>query len=394
MLARPTTRARTSIRTSAGTDDPHMVTPSRIGLAIRRRRLTRKDLAVAVDVDDKTVRRWLDGSFTPTNENLARLSEFLRFPIDFFSGHDLEEIDPSQPSFRARRTSRRLLSAATQSAALAFEIERVLVEELRFRLPPKNIPELPVLHTGEPEAAAAWVREQWGLRDRPIKSVIGLLERNGVRVFSLPADLIDGKVSAFCVENKEGTPFVLLNTRDAFSGDRTRFDAAHELGHLVMHRRAPEIGPEQEPEADQFASAFLMPRDSVLRVADRAEASIECLQWLKLKWGVSVAALARRLRDLNVFSERQYKRVCIELSRYGRKREPNPIRGEASRLIPKILGELRGEGGVSMLAALTLLHENELGEYLFGLTMTVVESPDDPPAEARSSDIRPRLSLV
>lgn len=373
-----------------------MVTPSRIELAIKRRRHTRRDLAVALGVDDKTVRRWLDGSSTPTHENLERIAEFLRFPIDFFGGHELEEISPTQPSFRARRASRRLLSAATQSASLAFELERVFVEELRFRLPPLNVPELPDAHTNDPEGAASWVREQWGLRDRPIKSIVGLLEKNGIRVFSLPADLIEGKVSAFCVENQRGTPFVLLNTRDAFSGERTRFDAAHELGHVVLHRRSPEIGPEQEPEADSFASAFLMPKESILRVAHEAEPSIENLQHLKLRWGVSIAALARRLRDLSVFSERQYTRVCIQLSRYGRKREPNPIRGEGSKLLPKILDAVRDEGGLSMLAALACMHEEDLNEYLFGLALTAVDSARAPSAGERpvGRSGKPRLSLV
>ncbi len=56
------------------------------------------------------------------------------------------------------------------------------------------------------------------------------------------------------------------------SGERGRFDAAHELGHLVLHgehedpRREDEISqrPCAEAEANRFAAAFLMPRSSVL----------------------------------------------------------------------------------------------------------------------------------
>jgi Zn-dependent peptidase ImmA (M78 family) len=365
--------------------------PARIEFAVVRRRLSKRDVAVALGIDEKTVRRWIAGTSEPTEENLARLAELLSFPVDFFTGSDLEFVDYSRPSFRARRTSKRLLNAAAQSASIAFEIERVLVEELRFKLPPLNIPELPQMYHGDPESAATWVRERWGLRDRPIKSVIGLLESNGIRAFSLPADIIEGKVSAFCVENERGTPFVLLNTRDAYSGERTRFDAAHELGHIIMHRHLPEISSDEEPAADAFAAAFLMPRDSVLEAAVRVDASVECLQRLKVRWGVSVAALARRLYDLRVFTESQYTRLCIDLARFGRKKEPNPIRGEASKLLPKVLSELRAEGGLTLLSGLTLLHEHELNEYLFGLAMTVV-STSSPHSDSRR--VKSHLSIV
>ncbi|MFV8750547.1 XRE family transcriptional regulator [Nannocystaceae bacterium ST9] len=344
--------------------------------------MSMREVGVALGLDEKTVSRWIHGGRTPSPDNLARLSELLSFPVEFFSGPDLEIVDDTRPSFRSRRTSRRLLHAASQSASIAFEIERVLTEELRFKLPPRAIPDLPENYKHDPESAAAWVRGQWGLRDRSIRSVVGLLESSGVRVFSLPADIVEGKVSAFCVENEHGTPFILLNTRDAYSGERTRFDAAHELGHIVMHRQSREILGNEEEEADTFAAAFLMPRESVLRVADRVEPNIETLQILKLHWGVSVAALARRLLDLKVFNEKQYRRLCIDLARRGRKTEPNPIRGEVSKLLPKLLAELRPEGGLSMLSALTCLYEQELNEYLFGLAMTIV---DPIPAQPRLS---------
>lgn len=374
-----------------------MLTPSRLGLAIRRRRLTRRDFARALGVDERTVRRWLEGESEPTADNLDKAAALLGFPVDFFEAHDLEEVDPSQPSFRSRRASKRLLSAATQSASIAFEIERILVDELRFRLPPLDIPDLPQAYIRCPESAATWVREQWGLRDRPIKSVVGLLERKGVRVFSLPSDIIEGRVSAFCVENQRGTPFVLLNTRDAFSGERTRFDAAHELGHIVMHRSVHELGNGEGPEdeADAFAAAFLIPEGSVRRVAHLVEPSIEALQTLKLRWGVSVSALARRLRDLDIFTTRQYGRVNIELSRFGRKKEPNPIPGEGSRMLPRILRDLRNEGGVSLLAGLARMRVDEMNEYLFGLALVPVESATNPSRrQGPTASGKPQLTLV
>jgi len=37
--------------------------------------------------------------------------------------------------------------------------------------------------------------------------------------------------------------------------ERSRFDAAHELGHLILHRHTGSAHPRAESEADAFASA-------------------------------------------------------------------------------------------------------------------------------------------
>lgn len=364
-----------------------MLNTSRLEHAIRRRKTTRSNLAARIGVHPKAIQRWLDGSCEPTPENYALLAEHLEFPADFFEApSDLEPVDHTMPSFRARRASRRLLDAASEAAAVAFELERVLVEELRFRLPVRDVPEI----EAEPDVAAACVRQRWGLRDRPVRSMVALLETKGVRVFSLPADIVEGKVSAFCVENAAGTPFVLLNTRDASSGERTRFDCAHELGHLVMHRRLGTFGDAAEREADRFAAEFLMPRSSIVACRGIFAPTVTSLARAKTKWGVSVAALARRLRDLEIFSERQYRGICIDLARRGRKNEPNPLRGESSRLIPKIRRALEAEGGLSVLAERVLLHEAELREYLFGLAVMAFDGG----GRTSPQRDRPRLELV
>ena len=45
--------------------------------------------------------------------------------------------------------------------------------------------------------------------------------------------------------------------------DRSRFDAAHELGHLVLHSPEEAGSKDAETQAHQFAAAFLMPADDI-----------------------------------------------------------------------------------------------------------------------------------
>ena len=49
-----------------------------------------------------------------------------------------------------------------------------------------------------------------------------------------------------------------------------RFDAAHELGHLVLHsddKNVLENMKDKEHEADRFASSFLMPKEAFVVMA-------------------------------------------------------------------------------------------------------------------------------
>ncbi|MFD5336500.1 MULTISPECIES: ImmA/IrrE family metallo-endopeptidase [Streptomyces] len=61
------------------------------------------------------------------------------------------------------------------------------------------------------------------------------------------------EVDAFSFWDGE-IPFVLLSTEK--TAERGRFDAAHELGHLVLHgeEQMPH-GPQAEAEAHRFAAA-------------------------------------------------------------------------------------------------------------------------------------------
>ncbi|MCL7679276.1 ImmA/IrrE family metallo-endopeptidase, partial [Klebsiella pneumoniae] len=101
---------------------------------------------------------------------------------------------------------------------------------------------------------------------------------------------------------KDDVPYIFLNTRK--SGERSRFDAAHELAHLVLHRHGDVKGQDAEREADAFASAFLMPLENVMAVKMTLPTFDKIVQ-LKSLWKVSAMALIVRMRNLNMLTEWQ-----------------------------------------------------------------------------------------
>lgn len=79
----------------------------------------------------------------------------------------------------------------------------------------------------------------------------------------------------------DGRPFVFLNTQK--SAERSRVDACHESGRLLLHWRGSLRGQEYEREADRFASALLMPAESAVSVAPRG-ADLDHRPW-NPNWG-------------------------------------------------------------------------------------------------------------
>ncbi|OKS39963.1 XRE family transcriptional regulator, partial [Pseudomonas aeruginosa] len=258
-----------------------MFNPQRFALARRRRGMKKRELATHIGVTERSVSGYESGTQEPEPGTLAKIAKTLRFPEAFFFGDDPEVPTPDVASFRSlSKMTAGLRDSALGAGAIALLLNDWI--EQRFDLPEPDLPDLgserAALTNFEaldklelsssaqaPEAAAEMLRAHWGLGEQPVKNMIALLESKGVRVYSLAIDAKE--VDAFSMWSG-GRPFMFLNTFK--SAERCRFDAAHELGHLVMHQHAHPQGPDLEREANAFASAFLMPRASVLAMAPRS----------------------------------------------------------------------------------------------------------------------------
>jgi len=323
-------------------------------------------LAQASGLGLRTIAAHEAGEKIPSPETLSTLSAVLRFPAQFFDGTECEEPDANGVSFRALTS----LSASQRDAALAAGALAFLVSEwitYRFELPASDLPSLRGFN--RTDTAAQALRAEWGLGERSIRNMVHLLEAHGVRVFSLPHDVRG--VDAFSTWHS-GVPFVFLTTDK--SGERGRFDAAHELGHLVLHRNGGPSGREAEFEADRFAAAFLMPQGSVLAQAPRTP-TLSTLLRVKSNWNVSVAALVHRLRSLDLMSEWHYRTLCVQISQLGyRKNEPNGIARETSQILTKVFAALREEGVARNSVAGDLgIPSEEFESLIFGLAIAVVK---------------------
>ncbi|WP_243718790.1 ImmA/IrrE family metallo-endopeptidase [Actinomadura sp. 7K534] len=294
----------------------------RLTLARRLRGMRKNQLAQAVGTTPKAIGQYEAGVQRPEERTVRRLAIALGVPVEFFhAGRSPVSMDGAH--FRSLRSTTQI----ERDQALAYgriATDVVALLETLVDFPAVNLPEHPVppdeIAGSGPVEAARLTRKALLDEAGPVPHVVRLLEAHGVLVLVLPSAA--ERVDAFSV-GVHPRPMVFFNPA---KGDywRNRFDAAHELGHLVMHADAEPGEKVVEDQAHRFAAEFLMPADDIAGELP-AQPDWERLAVLKSTWGVSMAALLYRSRTLGIMTETAYRNAMSTLSSRGwRRQEPGP----------------------------------------------------------------------
>ncbi|WP_120498159.1 XRE family transcriptional regulator [Kiloniella sp. EL199] len=172
-------------------------------------------------------------------------------------------------------------------------------------------------HKLEIEAIANEVRVILGLGFGPISNMVRVLETSGVIICTAPE--ISQKVDAFC--NDDIFPVVVRN--DYKSPVRCRFDLAHELGHLILHKGMNNDvveNPMIEKQANHFASCLLLPKTTFMTEFPQFHSKRipwDSLLEMKLRWKVSIAALIMRAHELGLITDAARQKAFIHISHKG-----------------------------------------------------------------------------
>lgn len=256
------------------------------------------------------------GRIQPQPELVEKLADALRVRTGFF--YRSAYVREPMVSYHRKRAK---LAARDQDAVHGLaEIFRLNLKSLlqSVELDP-TLPPLPSVdpdeYSRDVEEIARMLRQRWQAPKGPIADLTRLAEGAGIVVisFDFGSELIDG----FCQHSCDGLPpLVFINSSQP--KDRYRFSLAHEIGHLICHQ-TPH--PEQEIEANRFASEFLMPTREIKN--DFESHSLTKFMDLKMYWGTSMQALMYKAWQIGSLSDRMYKYYVIEMSKRGfRKREP------------------------------------------------------------------------
>ena len=142
-----------------------------------------------------------------------------------------------------------------------------------------------------------------------------------------------------------------------------RFTLAHELGHLVMHRFPTA---DMETEANEFASALLMPASDIASAFRGRRVTLQLLAALKPEWKVAMQALLMRATDLRFVTANQARYLWQQISSRGwRLREPPELNfpPESPTVLPLIVRAHLSDLGYSM-EQLIVLHAVPRSEFI------------------------------
>jgi Zn-dependent peptidase ImmA (M78 family)/DNA-binding XRE family transcriptional regulator len=310
-----------------------MINGLRVKQARDIRKLTQTELASRIGEHQSVigkmetdVREWPDNI-------IQSIALVLGFSVSFFSQGIGPEFPLGSLLFRCRADLPANEKTRIRQLAL---IEYEICEKLAVGTRPIQL-NFPHFNNTDPIEAARVTRATLGLSpDAPIPHLVNKLEKNGVFVLSVP-DVAEG-FEAFSLWSDSDPRRPVVVTNPDKTADRLRLSCAHELGHLVLHRSPRGDLAEMEKEAYSFSSEFLMPEEAMRREI-RTPVSLSDLARLKPRWGVSIQALIRRARDLELLTERQYRYFFEQISKLGwRKREPQEfdIKPERPRLLSKL----------------------------------------------------------
>lgn len=365
--------------------------PERIKEAREARGLTSDAFAEKLDVTRQAVAQYETGQVSPSNEVLGRIIALTAQPPSFFVTPRARPGSIGVPFWRSlkrmeQQHRRRILRRLEWAHDITTFVEQFI------DLPEVKLPSIEFDDDQDDderiEQAAEKLRDSWGLGRGPIRNLASLMEANGIILVREAVQCPDMDAVSCWIG---GRPFVLLSD-EVTSAPRSSFNLAHELGHLLLHAGV-EVSARNldriERQANRFAGALLLPRESFSQ--EVLGTSISYFKLLKGRWGVAIAAMVYRCKDLHLLNVHQHKYLMRQMNALGiRKVEPLDDAFTVER--PSILAE-----SVKMLVEHGVQARSQL-EASLTLNLGDVESLCGVPAGYLDDRVvrfqpRPRLAL-
>jgi len=305
---------------------------------------SQEDLSRESGVSQAFISKMENGLTELTGDRLEAVAAALECPVSLLM--DESRIQGLEVTCLHHRRRHSKMSAAKKRQIEAISnLTRISVEGLLHGIevvPEAQLRRIDIDDVGDAAEIARLVRVAWRVPTGPIENLTALLEAVGIIV--VPRSLGTSAQDALSTwpHEQDRPPVMLVNT--GLPADRYRFTLAHEVAHLIMHNLPSDS---QEQEANAFAAEFLAPAQEIApQLAGLTTADFPRLVSLKQHWGISVAALIHRAKDVEAITDRQYRAFMVRLGQLGwRTFEPGELAPEVPRTLPRVIEAHRVEHG-------------------------------------------------
>ena len=339
----------------------------RLKEALQFRSMKMSELSRRTDISRQSLSLYANGENIPPFENVEKIANELKFPVDFFMTEDTCATATGNTYFRSQAATRKKEQNAQKiKMEYTTKMYEVLLDYVDF--PALNLPSILEFRNAvqnpeqmdvaevepEIEKLAEHVRDEWNLGDGPIDDMQYLLASHGIIVTGF--NDVDEKIDAFSQQvnvRGKGTVYIVAIAIGDKPITRLRFDMAHELGHILMHNwydSNEDLDRTQfnnlERQANMFASALLLPRQSFSRDVRQYATNLEFYRSLKKKWQVSMQAMMYRARELGIITANQFSYLMRTVSAKGeRLHERGDVSGNLSNTIFQGAVDVLFDGG-------------------------------------------------
>jgi Zn-dependent peptidase ImmA (M78 family)/DNA-binding XRE family transcriptional regulator len=307
------------------------------------RAITQADLAKCLERPASTISNWERGHQAPEPSSLDQIARVLGIPSGYFL-RPMPEHGDSAIFFRSLANTT-VRARVREKARMRWLQHISLALQGTLHFPSIDLPQLVKsgdylkLRDEDLEHIAQTLRKHWKLGESPIPNMVLVVENAGavVGIDEVGNTKIDGQANW---SDCDGRPYILI-ARDKYTAFRRQMDVAHELSHLVLHSGADENDLAKnfdliEHQAKYLACAFLLPHRSF--PAEIYSLSLDGFRALKARWKVSIGAMIKRARDLDLLSETAEKRLWkYRATRGWHRREPLDLPTETPVEEPRLL---------------------------------------------------------
>jgi Zn-dependent peptidase ImmA (M78 family)/transcriptional regulator with XRE-family HTH domain len=337
------------------------INPQMVVLARESRGMNQGHLAGEIGISGSNLAKIENAEIGASPERINDIAEATDYPLHFF----MQKGSAVMPENLAWRKRRKVPQKALMPVYAKANIIRRHVELLSNALQTEKV-KLPLWKVSDrmtPQKIAAKLRAQWSIENIAKKSIIKLVEDQGIVVSSF--DFNSTRVDSLTMLTNSNEPVIFINK--SLLGDRQRFTIAYELGQLIMHTFTElEPGQDIDREASAFAAELLMPEEEI-RSDFEEGINMDVLARLKKKWKVSMISLLYRADDLGFVSVSRKRYIIQQFNEQKiRRREPPnlDIAPAEPSLLKYRIGQFRARTKLSVVdtAALLCLQVDEFME--------------------------------